>query len=83
MFAQSLAHGSDEAQQELQKLTEFLEREGNLGVIPVDLQKKVLSKLGKKHNHHLIISFILQSSILFTLSRSSSYCTVRHLDRAP
>lgn len=45
MFAQSLAHGSDEAQQELQKLTEFLEREGNLGVIPVDLQKKVLRKL--------------------------------------
>ncbi|XP_064553204.1 uncharacterized protein LOC135438714 isoform X4 [Drosophila montana] len=45
MFAQSLAHGSDEAQQELQKLTEFLEREGNLGVIPVDLQKKVLRVL--------------------------------------
>lgn len=55
MFAQSLAHGSDEAQQELQKLTEFLEREGNLGVIPVDLQKKVLSKLGKKLYHHSII----------------------------
>lgn len=83
MFAQSLAHGSDEAQQELQKLTEFLEREGNLGVIPVDLQKKVLSKLVEKVNHNLIISFILQSSILFTLSRSSSYCTVGHLDRAP
>ncbi|XP_032593295.1 uncharacterized protein LOC6563794 isoform X3 [Drosophila grimshawi] len=45
MFAQSLAHGSDEAQQELQKLTEFLEHEGNLGVIPVDLQKKVLRVL--------------------------------------
>lgn len=44
MFAQSLAHGSDEAQQELQKLTEFLEHEGNLGIIPVDLQKKVLSE---------------------------------------
>lgn len=83
MFAQSLAHGSDEAQQELQKLTEFLEREGNLGVIPVDLQKKVLSKLVEKVNHNLIISFLLQSSILFTLSRSSSYCTVGHLDRAP
>lgn len=83
MFAQSLAHGSDEAQQELQKLTEFLEREGNLGVIPVDLQKKVLSKLVEKVNHNLIISFILQSSILFTLSRSSSNCTVGHLDRAP
>lgn len=46
MFAQSLAHGSDEAQQELQKLTEFLEHEGNLGIIPVDLQKKVLSEWG-------------------------------------
>ncbi|XP_017847277.1 uncharacterized protein LOC108603203 isoform X3 [Drosophila busckii] len=45
MFAQSLSHGSDEAQQELQKLTEFLEREGNLGVIPADLQKKVLRVL--------------------------------------
>ncbi|XP_022221933.2 mucin-5AC isoform X2 [Drosophila obscura] len=45
MFAQSLAHGSDEAQMELQKLTEFLEHEGNLGVIPVDLQKKVLRVL--------------------------------------
>ncbi|XP_030369722.1 uncharacterized protein LOC115620568 isoform X3 [Scaptodrosophila lebanonensis] len=45
MFAQSLAHGSDEAQHELQKLTDFLEREGNLGVIPVDLQKKVLRVL--------------------------------------
>lgn len=55
MFAQSLAHGSDEAQQELQKLTEFLEREGNLGVIPVDLQKKVLSKLAEKVNHNFII----------------------------
>ncbi|XP_014090622.3 uncharacterized protein [Bactrocera oleae] len=42
MFSQSLAHGSDEAQHELQKLTDFLEREGNLGVIPIDLQKKVL-----------------------------------------
>ncbi|XP_053945355.1 uncharacterized protein LOC128854919 isoform X1 [Anastrepha ludens] len=42
MFAQSLSHGSDEAQHELQKLTEFLEREGSLGVIPIDLQKKVL-----------------------------------------
>lgn len=83
MFAQSLAHGSDEAQQELQKLTEFLEREGNLGVIPVDLQKKVLSKLGKKHNHHSIIYILIQSTILFTLSRSSSYCIVGHLDRAP
>ncbi|XP_068153721.1 mucin-2 isoform X1 [Drosophila tropicalis] len=45
MFSQSLAHGSDEAQMELQKLTEFLEHEGNLGVIPVDLQKKVLRVL--------------------------------------
>ncbi|XP_043653078.1 uncharacterized protein LOC122619921 isoform X2 [Drosophila teissieri] len=45
MFAQSLSHGSDEAQMELQKLTEFLEREGNMGVIPVDLQKKVLRVL--------------------------------------
>jgi len=44
MFAQSLSHGSDEAQMELQKLTEFLEREGNMGVIPIDLQKKVLSE---------------------------------------
>uniref|UniRef100_A0A0K8W5U2 Uncharacterized protein n=1 Tax=Bactrocera latifrons TaxID=174628 RepID=A0A0K8W5U2_BACLA len=42
MFSQSLTHGSDEAQHELQKLTDFLEREGNLGVIPIDLQKKVL-----------------------------------------
>ncbi|XP_017021500.1 proteoglycan 4 isoform X1 [Drosophila kikkawai] len=45
MFAQSLSHGSDEAQMELQKLTEFLEREGNMGVIPLDLQKKVLRVL--------------------------------------
>ncbi|XP_032576433.1 uncharacterized protein LOC6606538 isoform X3 [Drosophila sechellia] len=45
MFAQSLSHGSDEAQMELQKLTEFLEREGNMGVIPIDLQKKVLRVL--------------------------------------
>lgn len=45
MFTQSLAHGSDEAQHELQKLTDFLEREGNLGVIPIDLQKKVLRML--------------------------------------
>ncbi|XP_036323725.1 uncharacterized protein LOC118737378 [Rhagoletis pomonella] len=42
MFTQSLSHGSDEAQHELQKLTDFLEREGNIGVIPIDLQKKVL-----------------------------------------
>lgn len=44
MFTQSLALGSDEAQRELQKLTDFLEREGNLGVISMDLQKKVLRK---------------------------------------
>ncbi|XP_067616925.1 uncharacterized protein [Eurosta solidaginis] len=42
MFTQSLSHGSDEAQLELKKLTDFLEREGNSGVIPIDLQKKVL-----------------------------------------
>lgn len=45
MFTQSLTHGSDEAQKEIQKLTEFLEREHKLGVIPVDLEKKVIRKL--------------------------------------
>ncbi|KAL9892261.1 uncharacterized protein LOC119634392 isoform X2 [Glossina fuscipes] len=45
MFTQSLTHGSDEAQKEIQKLTEFLEREHKLGVIPVDLEKKVIHVL--------------------------------------
>uniref|UniRef100_A0A1A9WGF6 Uncharacterized protein n=1 Tax=Glossina brevipalpis TaxID=37001 RepID=A0A1A9WGF6_9MUSC len=45
MFTQSLTHGSDEAQKEIQKLTEFLEREHKLGVIPADLEKKVIHVL--------------------------------------
>lgn len=42
MFSQSLEHGSEKSQQELQKLVEFLEEEGKRGTISVGLQKKVL-----------------------------------------
>lgn len=42
MFTQSLTHGSEESQVALQKLTEFLEREGKHGKISANLQKKIL-----------------------------------------
>ncbi|XP_055901805.1 uncharacterized protein LOC129938341 isoform X3 [Eupeodes corollae] len=45
MFSESLAHGSDQAQQELQRLTDFLEEEGRQGMISPELQKKVLDVL--------------------------------------
>ncbi|CAO1433438.1 unnamed protein product [Diamesa serratosioi] len=45
MFSQSLTHGSEEAQLALQKLTAFLELEGNRGHISPALQKKVLDVL--------------------------------------
>lgn len=45
MFSESLAHGSDQAQRELQRLTDFLEEEGKQGMISPELQKKVLDVL--------------------------------------
>lgn len=44
MFTQSLTHGSEESQNALQKLTQFLENEGKRGRISQSLQKKVLGK---------------------------------------
>lgn len=45
MFTQSLTHGSEESQAALQKLTQFLENEGNHGRISPALQKKILGML--------------------------------------
>lgn len=45
MFSQSLIHGSEQSQRALQKLTEFLETEGENGKISPELQKKVLDVL--------------------------------------
>lgn len=45
MFTQSLTRGSEPAQHALQKLTEFLESEGNHGRISPVLQKKILDVL--------------------------------------
>lgn len=45
MFTQSLTRGSEPAQHALQKLTEFLETEGNHGRISPVLQKKILDVL--------------------------------------
>lgn len=44
MFTESLTHG-DEAQREIKKLMDFFEREHELGVIPLDLEQKVIRKL--------------------------------------
>ncbi|XP_037815653.1 uncharacterized protein LOC119606282 [Lucilia sericata] len=44
MFTESLAHG-DEAQREIQKLMDFFEREHELGIIPLDLEQKVIHVL--------------------------------------
>jgi hypothetical protein len=44
MFTQSLTHGSEESQAALQKLTQFLENEGEHGRISHALQKKVLGE---------------------------------------
>ena len=43
MFTESLQHG-DEAQREIQKLMDFFEREHELGIIPLDLEQKVIRK---------------------------------------
>lgn len=45
MFTQSLTRGSEESQVALQKLTEFLEREGKHGKISANLQKKILGEI--------------------------------------
>ncbi|XP_055379633.1 uncharacterized protein LOC129610858 isoform X2 [Condylostylus longicornis] len=45
MFAQSLTHGSEQAQRALQRLTNFLESEGEQGIISPTLQKKILDVL--------------------------------------
>lgn len=45
MFSQSLTHGSAEAQQALQKFTNFLEAEASQGHISRALEKKVLGKI--------------------------------------
>uniref|UniRef100_A0A1I8PJL1 Uncharacterized protein n=1 Tax=Stomoxys calcitrans TaxID=35570 RepID=A0A1I8PJL1_STOCA len=44
MFTESLTHG-DEAQREIKKLMDFFEREHELGVIPLDLEQKVIHVL--------------------------------------
>lgn len=46
MFTQSLTQGSEESQTALQKLTEFLEKEGKHGRISPALQKKILGTMG-------------------------------------
>lgn len=46
MFTESLAHG-DEAQREIKKLMDFFEREHELGIIPLDLEQKVIRKFYK------------------------------------
>lgn len=45
MFTQSLSHSSEEAQQALQKFTNFLEAEAAEGHISRALEKKVLGKI--------------------------------------
>lgn len=45
MFAQSLTHDSGQSQKALQRLTSFLETEGELGRISPSLQKKILDVL--------------------------------------
>lgn len=45
MFSQSLTHGSEQAQRALQRLTGFLETEGEHGRISPALQKKILDVL--------------------------------------
>lgn len=47
MFTQSLTTGSEESQIALQKLTEFLEKEGKHGRISASLQKKILGEFRK------------------------------------
>lgn len=44
MFSESLANGSEQAQNALQRLTAFLEAEGDHGRISPALQKKILGK---------------------------------------
>lgn len=44
MFEQSLKHASNESQNALQKLTEFIQSEGKHGRISPALQKKILGK---------------------------------------
>lgn len=48
MFTQSLTTGSEESQIALQKLTEFLEKEGKHGRISASLQKKILGEFEVK-----------------------------------
>lgn len=48
MFEQSLKHASNESQSALQKLTEFIEKEGKHGRISPALQKKILGNKFKK-----------------------------------
>lgn len=52
MFTQSLTHGSAEAQQALQKFTNFLEAEAEQGHISRALEKKVLGKLRFIYNEN-------------------------------
>lgn len=53
MFTQSLTHGSEESQSALQKLTQFLESEGENGRISQTLQKKILGM--KFYINHIIL----------------------------
>lgn len=46
MFYQSLSSGSKQAQETLQRLTEFLEYEGNEGRVAPMMQKRILGKGG-------------------------------------
>lgn len=44
MFIQSLAHGAEEAKNNIEKLTSFLQRQQEAGIISLELEKKIIRK---------------------------------------
>lgn len=66
MFTESLQHG-DEAQREIQKLMDFFEREHELGIIPLDLEQKVIRK------YSLLLHFISFMNICYCRCTIASF----------
>lgn len=64
MFTESLTHG-DEAQREIKKLMDFFEREHELGVIPLDLEQKVIRKCIFHNSDNFSLTEILNFQMFY------------------
>lgn len=78
MFYQSLSSGSKQAQETLQRLTEFLEYEGNEGRVAPMMQKRILGKGIFTFFFIIMLTIILFFFCLDVLLAALADCLTEH-----